>query len=288
MTKRFYQAADKSCFILSSIEDYHDLTDEYTFKIIWVTAGTMVIELELEEMKIHSHQLVCLAPNQRFRVIQAAEGCIYQYNREFYCIVDHDHEISCVGLLYYGTFKAPILQLDEQHQRKFQLLHEVFMDEFDTIDTIQEAMLRMLLKRLIIICTRLLKEQHASDIGERELEVIRKFHLLLEQHFRSRQTVAEYAELLFKSPKTLSNLFSQNGQKPPLKQIQDRIALEAKRLILYTDKSIKEISWELNFEEVAHFSRFFKRNTGFTPTAFREQKTSLNKGKIGNAKGTSG
>lgn len=68
----------------------------------------------------------------------------------------------------------------------------------------------------------------------------------------------EYADLLNKSPKTLSNLFSIYNQKSPLQIIHERISLESKRLLVYTDKSTKEIAFELGFEEVAHFSRFFK------------------------------
>jgi len=75
--------------------------------------------------------------------------------------------------------------------------------------------------------------------------------------------------LLNKSPKTLSNVFSKIGQKTPLQYINDRKMLEARRLLKYTDKSVKEITYELGYEDVQTFSRFFKKQEGISPTYFR-------------------
>ena len=268
--KKFLNTTGNSFFILSSsIEKFPDYREQDSFKIFWCTKGIIELEVDLEKVHVKENQVLSLGANQHIGSVNGGEGIVYQYNRDFYCIVDHDKEISCVGLLYYGSNRTPVLTLDEKHQRKFELLHQVFEDEFDTVDNIQESMLRMLLKRLIIICTRLLKEQYPFPTEEPELEIIRQFHILLELNFKTKQTVAQYADMLYKSPKTLANLFAKNNEKPPLKQIQNRITLEAKRMLRFTDKPIKEISWELNFGEVAHFSRFFKRNTGLAPTEFR-------------------
>ncbi|NPA08854.1 MAG: helix-turn-helix domain-containing protein, partial [Chlorobi bacterium] len=51
-----------------------------------------------------------------------------------------------------------------------------------------------------------------------------------------------------------------------------RIFLEAKRLLLFTDKSVKEITYELGFEDVSYFSNFFKRLSGNTPVSFKKKK----------------
>jgi len=77
--------------------------------------------------------------------------------------------------------------------------------------------------------------------------------------------------MLYKSPKTLSNLFKKNNSPSPLKIINDRIALEAKRLLLFSNKTAEQISYELGYKEAGHFSKFFKLQTGLPPATFKEK-----------------
>lgn len=195
----------------------------------------------------------------------------FLFNREFYCISDHDAEVSCNGILFFGTQDLPIITIPKEQERKFNTLYGIFEDEFRTSDKIQGDMLQMLLKRLIIMSTRLAKEQLIlKKLDNDQIDVIRKFNVLVDEHFKTKRKVSEYAELLFKSPKTLSNLFAIYNQKSPQQIILDRLALEAKRLINFTDKQNQEIAYELGFNDPAHFSRFFKKVTSYSPTEYRE------------------
>jgi AraC-like DNA-binding protein len=200
----------------------------------------------------------------------------FLFNREFYCIADHDSEVSCNGILFFGTQDLPIITIPEAQEKKFETLYEIFQDEFTTSDKIQGDMLQMLLKRLIIICTRLAKEQLiVKEFDNEQVDVIRKFNVLVDTHYKTKRKVAEYADLLFKSPKTLSNLFAKYNQKSPQQVILERIALEAKRLMQFTDKQNQEIAFELGFNDAAHFSSFFKKMTNTSPTKYRENKSLL-------------
>ncbi|RKN82994.1 helix-turn-helix domain-containing protein [Ulvibacterium marinum] len=198
----------------------------------------------------------------------------FLFNREFYCIRDHDEEVSCNGILFFGTQDIPIVSIPENQKPKFNLLYQVFVEEFSTPDNIQGDMLQMLLKRLIIICTRLAKEQHiVKKLDNEQVDVIRKFNVLVDTHYKTKRKVSDYADMLYKSPKTLSNLFAIYNQKSPQQIILDRLALEAKRLINFTDKQNQEIAYELGFNDPAHFSRFFKKMIGQSPTKYREINT---------------
>lgn len=195
----------------------------------------------------------------------------FLFNREFYCISDHDSEVSCNGILFFGTQDLPIITVPKEQERKFNTLYEVFEDEFSTPDNIQGGMLQMLLKRLIIICTRLAKEQCiVKNIDNEQLDIIRKFNVLVDTHYMTLRKVSDYASLLFKSPKTLSNLFALYNQKSPQQIIQDRLMLEAKRLLSFSDKQNQEIAYDLGFNDPAHFSRFFRKMTDSSPTQYRE------------------
>lgn len=195
------------------------------------------------------------------------------FNREFYCISDHDSEVSCNGILFFGTQDIPIITIPDEQQRKFNLWYDVFVEEFSTPDNIQGDMLQMLLKRLIIMSTRLAKDQHiVQSFNNEQIDIIRKFNFLVDLNYRTKRKVSDYAEMLFKSPKTLSNLFSIYNQKSPQQIILDRIALEAKRLMRFTDKQNQEIAYDLGFNDPTHFSRFFKKMTQMTPSEYRENK----------------
>ena len=84
--------------------------------------------------------------------------------------------------------------------------------------------------------------------------------------------VKEYADMLNRSPKTLSNLFMRYGLPSPLRVIHERIEAEAKRLLLYSTKSAKEIADILGFEDLATFSRFFKKMEGKSISEYRKNE----------------
>ena len=123
------------------------------------------------------------------------------FNREFYCISAHDSEVSCNGILFFGTQDIPIITIPEGQLNKFNLLHDMFIEEFSTPDNIQGDMLQMLLKRMIIMSTRLAKEQLiVKTLGNDHIDTIRKFNFLVDLHYKTKRKVSDYAEMLYKSP----------------------------------------------------------------------------------------
>lgn len=196
------------------------------------------------------------------------------FNREFYCIHTNDSEVSCNGLLFFGSDFTPTLQLSDQESSTLRTLFNVLSEEFDIRDTGREEMLRILLKRFIIRCTRLANSQLVKNgDNQTEIDLIRHYNALVEEHFKSKKKVADYADLLYKSPKTIANIFSKNSDYTPLEVIHNRVILEAKRMLLYTDKSSKQIGLELGYDDPAQFSKLFKKQTGQTTTEFKNSKT---------------
>ena len=244
-----------------------------TIKFLWnKNKAPVALNVDGLTLKLQPNQLVTTTylQNVSYKDSELPITAIL-FNREFYCIADHDSEVSCNGILFFGTQDIPIITITEEHQKRFEALYEVFVEEFTTPDKIQGDMLQMLLKRLIIMSTRLAKDQLVvKELNNDQIEVIRKFNFLVDIHFKTKRKVSDYADLLFKSPKTLSNLFSIYNQKTPQRIILDRLALEAKRLIHFTDKQNQEIAFELGFNDPAHFSRFFKKITQMTPSEYRE------------------
>ncbi|MEL7532708.1 MAG: helix-turn-helix domain-containing protein [Bacteroidota bacterium] len=224
--------------------------------------------------ELKPHQLITLTYLQKLEFPASTQALTaFSFNREFYCINDHDHEVSCNGIIFFGTHKPIVISLPEAEQRSFELLYQVFVEEFQTNDRIQGEMLQMLLKRKIIKTTRLAREHYLpEDVPTEQVDLIRRFGVLVDMHFREKKQVADYAELLFKSPKTLSNLFATQGQPSPLQQIHERIVLEAKRQLLYTDKSVKEIAFDLGYSDPRSLQKLFKKVSGQSPSAFKKGK----------------
>lgn len=250
------------------------------FTIAWNPGESQLVTIDGTEQEFPANSLLTLLFNQSFSFERSAELVAWQFNREFYCILDHDSEVSCVGFLF-GSTDHLFINLDEQARQRIKLLLDVFVEEFRTSDNIQDEMLVVLLKRLIKYVTRLAKSEFvpSAKLPEEKFHTIRKFNLLVEAHFKTEHSVSFYADQLFKSPKTLSNLFAVYNHKSPSQVIQERILIEAKRLLSYTEKPVKNICYELGFEDVAYFSNFFKKHYGSSPQDFRNKAAKAKRGK---------
>ncbi|MBJ7537876.1 helix-turn-helix domain-containing protein [Marinomonas transparens] len=94
---------------------------------------------------------------------------------------------------------------------------------------------------------------------------------LIEQHYRQHWSSHQYAEALGTSASRLNRLCKATFDQSVLDLIHARLLLEAKRSLIYTVRSVEEISYELGFKDPGYFSRFFKRCTGVPPGKFRAQ-----------------
>ena len=244
------------------------------YKIIWAKDHGAIIQVDGYKIELAQHQILFCTPLNILEIALGQRGMMsYVFNREFYCIRDHDKEVSCNGFLFFGSAQPSIVTLTKEEQHSFKSLYHIFLEEFEIEDHIQGEMLRVLLKRLLIKSTRLLKNKiRDPKLVDEKVDTIRRFNILVEQNFREKHAVSDYADLMNKSPKTLSNLFSKYSVKTPLQFINERILLEAKRQLLFSNKTSAEISYELGYKEPAHFSKFFKNNTGQSPVEFKKVK----------------
>lgn len=273
MQKTFTEFSTNAQFRIDGdavLQTFNKTKQPHLFVFIWAQDSAIEIVVDGVPITLQPQQIISLTPLQYLKYVSGEGSLVYQFNREFYCIKDHDKEVSCVGLLFYGNQSIPIVTLDEKEQQSFKVLHQIFLEEIENNDPIQAEMLRMLMARFIIKMTRLFKLNDPQLLVEKSSDnLLRKFNVLVETHYKEEHGVAFYADKLFKSPKTLSNSFSKVG-KSPLQIIHSRIILEAKRQLLYTDKNTKEIGYEIGFEDASHLSRMFKKVTGISPSTFKK------------------
>ena len=133
---------------------------------------------------------------------------------------------------------------------------------------------------IVSLRSRLVLQLISREAEEKfqELKVYQNTPLLLEYrtlvdaHFKEYRSVAYYARQLHISPNYLNILCKKQLQVPAMSFIQQRVMLEARRLILASDMSLKEIAFDLGFNDLAYFSNFFKSHSGLSPRQFRERQ----------------
>lgn len=235
---------------------------------IWFEEDNNVLTIDAVDYTFHANQVVCLTEFHKVDVKKVNKLKLLRFNRQFYCIIDHDSEVGCKGILFFGASALPVIDIPQAELDKLETVWKMFVVEMEAVDSLQLPMLQMMLQRFVILCTRIYKQQQ-PPVDKVIIDIVREYNFLVEKHFKELHTVADYASLLNKSPKTIANTFSMWSSKTPLQIIQERKMLEARRLLTYTDMPVKEISYELGFVDIQTFSRFFKKQQGFSPSEFR-------------------
>lgn len=242
------------------------------YTALWNVSGTARLLVDGIDYTVPPGEVVFLSASHRLAPASVGKMRVIRFNSPFYCIVNHDREVGCKGLLFYGTAHLPFIGLESDDAEQFELLWQMFNMEMLASDELKMEMLQMLLRRFMIRCTRLYKEQNDFEgLDGSRYDLVREFNFQVELHFRSKHLVSDYAQLLNRAPKTITNTFAQLRQPNPLQIIHDRLLLEARRQLRHTDRAVKEIGYELGFKDVQTFSRFFKNGHGDSPTAYREQ-----------------
>jgi len=279
MTREYKDKSTLARFIMHLNDDHlrgeglRNLSPEPINTFVYNKGESQLVTIDEIVYTMPATSILPLVSNQHFSFERPDELVAWQFNREFYCIVDHDAEVGCIGFLFYGIHHPMFIELNTLENENMLQLEKLFSDEWQSRDNFQGEMLRTLLKQLIIKTTRIAKQQSKSYeyFPDEKMDFIRNFSVLLEKYFKTEHEVKFYASSLNKSPKTLSNIFNLLQQPAPSKLIQKRIILEAKRYLHYTEKSAKEIAYDLGFESPAHFSRFFKMYSGNNITEFRNE-----------------
>lgn len=252
--------------------------DKTLYKFIWVQSGNISLKIDHIRTVLEKDEIIPLTPLHHIEFQEiAGEYVTLLFNSNFYCIYGHDNEVSCNGFLFNGTSNIMKLTLSEKQSATLREITDKFAGEYGIKDNLQEEMLRILLKRFIITCTRIAREKFSVDAEkEKSFDMIRQYYVLVDNHFKEKKKVQDYADLLHRSPKTLSNLFSSYGLPSPLHIIHERVEAEAKRLLLYTSKNAKEIADILGFEDLSAFSRFFKNTTGESISNYKKRENGKN------------
>ncbi|MGE8514863.1 MAG: helix-turn-helix domain-containing protein [Chryseobacterium culicis] len=272
-----YKRLGLEIFSGENLENFNGNRFRTDIKVFFIPSG-YELTVDFNHYKTKKPSLFFLT-NQHLSIQKGKdESILLFYNRDFYCIQIHDKEVACDGLLFHNVFEIPFVELESSETTLIKDLFQNIKDELEWKDSSAEEMIRTYVKQIIIRATRKWKKQNLDNetlrVPGNELDIFRDFSRHLEIHFREKHNVAEYADLLHIAPKTLTHKFKSLNLDSPNQFIINRILLEAKRLLFYTDKPVKEIAYTLGYEDPAYFNRLFTNKTGSTPANFKKNYSS--------------
>lgn len=245
------------------------------YQILWFKKGTGVHHVDFKEYPVCGNSLFFISPGQIhfFDRQSRPEGIILHFNESFLS----DEGTSENVFLKYNVFNAfdavPYYHVsDEDAARLESIVRSMERETGNEGMFAHRDYLQYLVKLFLIEVQRV--GQRGTGIplcvNNSSNRTFIRFRQMLEHHYKRMHTVKEYAGHLNVSVKTLTNSVYESAHTTPLKIINDRIVLEAKRQLFYSDLKVKEISFRLGFEDPSYFVKFFKRQTGFLPAEFRD------------------
>ncbi len=257
--------SDMPTFILEGPHalEFHD--------ILLVTRGSGTFLLDGFPLEVRPGRVLFTAPGQvrEWRVAKLEGICLFfpaLFLQEFFRdtrFVDH--------LPYFrpeGSEESALLLVP----RAAALLRRQILamrDELQSGRPDSVHLLRAQLYEILIRLVRLHAAVHPAPASAPLHPIVRRYQALLEQHFRKVHRTGNYATRLAITPGHLTALCAQQLGRSAKRLLQERIAVEARRYLLYTDRPAASIAHELGFTDPSYFGRFFRKVAGTSPQKFR-------------------
>jgi len=242
------------------------------YHLVLFTAGSGAHTIDFEQFEVSKGQLYFMIPGQvhswQFR--DDVDGYVINFSEAFFPVQQEQASLLERFAFLEGVAAQSVIQLGaEACRRAIQLMKEM-LQERKTTDRWQTDRLQLLLMELFILTARN-SPAATNPAGSSGSDMtLRQFRKLVEQHYTRLHLPKDYAALLYIIPNYLNGLCNELLGKPAGEVIRDRILLEAKRLLVNASLHINEIAWQLHFADNSYFTKFFKKQTGITPEAFRK------------------
>lgn len=246
------------------------------YSLIWIKQGSGVVRADFSEYNYSENTLFAFSPYQpfMFQTDEPMEGLVLNFHPDFFCIHKHQQEVACNGVLFNNIYNPPFVLVDEQASNTLEILVEQIKTEMQNPALAQYELLVSYLKIILITASRLKSEDHPAVIttntDHKEPFILQNLKNYIETHFKNKHSASDYADLLHISAKALAKITKTHFNKTLTDLISERIIIEAKRELYLTNKSVKEIAYDLGYDDEHYFSRFFKNHSEISPQLYRE------------------
>jgi AraC family transcriptional activator of pobA len=247
----------------------HDAPHRHNyFEIVWVQEGSGTCLIDLERLEITADQVYCLTPGQlhQFKANNDLRGYVLTFTPDF--LLMSEDNVSLISRQKYVCSRT--IKVSEEMKTEMEDLLHKMVREYANFFLMRSEILKGLLKIFLIYLTRQYEPTTTEIEPPRRIELVNKFFSIVEKKYMQHKMVAEYAEELSVSPNHLNEIVKKVSGFPASHHIRQRVLLEAKRLAAYSGASMKEIAYSLGFEDIAHFSKFFKNLSGSNFTSYKK------------------
>lgn len=266
-------------FKLFSFEDnshFDHLQRHNYYTIVWVTGGSGKLKTNFSEYAFNAGTMFTFSLYQPFMITadKSMEGMMLNFHPDFFCIYKHHKEVACNGILFNNIYEPPFIKVEDGPAATFKMLLGQIKAEMQNAAIAQYELLVSYLKIFLITAARLKTEQHPQAqemaIEQQQPFILQNLKDAIEEHFRNKHSASDYAGMLNISAKALAKLAKTHFNKTLTDLIAERIVIEAKRELYLTNKPVKEIAFDLGYDDEYYFSRFFKNNADVSPQLYRE------------------
>jgi AraC-like DNA-binding protein/mannose-6-phosphate isomerase-like protein (cupin superfamily) len=255
-------------------EEHHQFSDHRHryFELIFIDTGWGTYTIDFVEYQINPNTLFLTSPGQVHNLQNAhiKDGFALIFDREY--ITQHQNDTGLLMRIIACGLRSPQVSISENeiiHLRHCRnLIHDELEKAHPDYELIRSALKIMLIKALQFEPRQF--DKCASEAGIHK-KCYFDFLLLIESHHTQRHDVSFYADKLAISSKQLTVITRLLSGRTALQTIHDRVLAEAKRLLCYSERSVKEISAALGFDDSSYFSRFFFQKTGMKPKEFQRR-----------------
>lgn len=230
------------------------------FELIYLTAGNGVHVIDGRRYTVKPPVLFVIRRDQVhcWELSDPGEGYVLIIRREFVDALT-DGRLRSLFASISGYNCLPL-----ETSATVDRLWAVLLEELEATPEVGESVLKALLGKMMDL------SRPAVKPGRESGGLYERFLHLLDDGKTVKRTVQHYAGLLHTTPQNLNNACRKSVDRPATEVLGDFLMSEAKRLLLYTNGSVTEISFALDFKDPSHFVKYFKRVTGQTPQAFRQ------------------
>jgi AraC-like DNA-binding protein len=239
------------------------------FELFLFVKGGGSHTIDFKKFPIEANSVHFISPGQIHQLhVNEASGYVTCFNEDFVPL--RNNESFARTFLFYDSPGTPFLDIPAGLCAELQAMMISMKKELGKKTPDMEILRTSLRLLLLKLRAHFLATAPARQASHPENRVTR-FKKLIEQHYLRHLPIARYADMLAVTPNYLNALCRKHEGKTAIRLVQERVLLEARRMMYATDLHINEISGNLRFADVSYFNRFFRKHTGHSPTNYRKK-----------------